>query len=94
MKKLLFTAIAVVGFGMNSWGHTIEKNVSDLISLNDPCHGMECYQQADANENTNNPNLLNWMIDVDKCLVAKGCDPEFSKWTGITKPKAPELSPN
>ncbi|MFN3907613.1 MAG: hypothetical protein ACK4JX_01105 [Flavobacterium sp.] len=94
MKKLLFTAIAVVGFGMNSWGHTINKDESNLISLNDPCHGMECYQQADANENPDNQDTLQWMKDVDNCLIARGCDPEFTRWTGIRKPKAPELSPN
>ncbi|MBS4041531.1 MAG: hypothetical protein KGZ81_13150 [Flavobacteriales bacterium] len=49
MKKLFFTAIAVVGFGMNSWGHTIEKeennfcNYDDSIILQD-C--VDCYELA------------------------------------------------
>ena len=48
MKKLLFTAIAVVGFGMNSWGHTIE--LKELVLNNDDCYNksLTIGQQAEA----------------------------------------------
>ena len=48
MKKLLFTAIAVVGFGMNSWGHTTE--LKELNLNNDdsimPQDCVDCYELA------------------------------------------------
>jgi hypothetical protein len=48
MKKLFFTAIAVVGFGMNCWGHTIDlkelnlnNNDSDMTK-----DYVDCFQLA------------------------------------------------
>ncbi|MBS4041533.1 MAG: hypothetical protein KGZ81_13160 [Flavobacteriales bacterium] len=84
MKKLFFTAIAVVGFGMNSWGHTLENQevieITDVVVVN--CWQVANETEARWNQLTGNTDpyvsFPIWQAAYETCENNKKKNPEIT----------------
>ena len=84
MKKLVFSAIALVAFTTVSFANnTVEqKNEAknnQVIEQDDTLGCDHCYDYADSLDDGSDRTNQTWMRNVDSCRTSNGCEAEFTK---------------
>jgi hypothetical protein len=86
MKKMIFSAVALVAFSFAGMANEIEEKKVEIkeneANLTIGCD--HCYDYADSLDDGSDRTNQTWMRNVDACKVSNGCEPVFTKQKKIS----------
>ena len=75
MKKMIFSAVALVVFSFAGMANEIEEK---KVETKEALGCDHCYDYADSKDDGSDRTGRKWMKNVDACKTSNGCPAEFT----------------